>query len=282
MTGIVGVTQNWATFMTTFQPSLSVMEAFAAWVNAQQQQFAYVNWDSNILATETPPQSAVFAQVVANYNGCISVYDSTGLYAAFICGMTASIDFSETNGYITYGFKGNALLTPNVTNITTYLNLIANGYNAYCNVATANQAFQWLQNGQISGTWDWIDEYVGQIYLNSQLQLALAELLNNVKSLPYNVQGYNLIQAACLAPINQAIVFGTIQSGTALSPAQIAEVNQAAGVNIANALVQQGYYLQILPATALQRGTRSSPPCTLWYCSGGSIQQINLASIAVQ
>ena len=107
-------------------------------------------------------------------------------------------------------------------------------------------------------------------------------LLTSVKSLPYNALGYGLINAACLDPINQFVLFGGIQSGVALSAQQIASVNAAAGVNAASTLQTTGWYLQILPATAQVRGARTSPPMTLWYTDGGSIQKLNLASIDVQ
>jgi hypothetical protein len=65
-------------------------------------------------------------------------------------------------------------------------NLLANGYNFYGAYASANNLFQFLQNGQISGTWLWIDPYVNQIKLNSDLQVAfMLTLLAQAKALPY-------------------------------------------------------------------------------------------------
>ena len=67
-----------------------------------------------------------------------------------------------------------------------------------------------------------------------------------------------------------------------LSASQAAQVNNAAGVKIDNVLTTRGWYLQILPATAQVRSQRGSPPMTLWYMDGGSVQQITLASIVIQ
>lgn len=284
MDAITHTTQNFATFMTTTEVSLSVKEAFAAWVQTSEQRYAYICQDSDVTALQANA-SGCFGAIVnaAADDGVVPVFDTTGgQLAAFICGCAAAIDFSETQGRITFAYKGQAGLVPQITDASIANNLAGNGYNFYGAYATANQAFQFLQPGQISGVWNFIDPYVNQIYLNSQLQLALVSLLGSVKSLPYNGIGYNQIRAACLAPINEGLNNGTIQAGVALSPSQAQQVNTAAGAKIDNILTNQGWFLQIVPATAEVRAVRGSPPVTFWYTDGGSIQKINLASIDVQ
>jgi len=59
-------------------------------------------------------------------------------------------------------------------------------------------------------------------------------------------------------------------------------VDTAAGLVIDPVLATVGYYLQVLPATVTQRNSRLSPTCTLWYMDGGSVNQLNLASINIQ
>lgn len=284
MTSIANTTQNFATFMTCVEVALSVKEAFAAWVQTTEQRFVYVCQDSDITALAANATGCFGAIVNASADdGVVPVFDTTGgQIAAFICGCAAAIDFSETQGRITFAYKAQSGLTPQITDATIANNLIGNGYNFYGAYATANQAFQFLQPGQISGDWDWIDPYVNQIYLNSQLQLALVTLLASVKSLPYNNLGYGNIRTSCLDPINEGLNNGTIQAGVALSASQAQQVNTAAGAKIDNILTNQGWYLQITPASALVRAARGSPPITFWYTDGGSIQKINLASIDVQ
>lgn len=281
MNAVTQVTQNWACFMSVWEPLIADKLAFAIWTNAQNQRYAYVCWDTDVTATQSGNTTAFGPQVIAaNYDGVIPVYPSSDK-AAFICGMAASIDFNQLNGRITFAFKGQSGLLADVTDPTIAQNLIANGYNFYGAYATANQAFTFLQPGSTPGKWKWIDAYVNQIYLNSQFQLALMTLLSSVKSLPYNTLGYGLISAACQDPINQGLNFGSIRAGIPLSAQQAANVNMAAGVPIDQTLTSVGYYLQVLPATAQVRGLRQSPPCTFWYTDGGSIQKINLASIDV-
>lgn len=281
MNAVTQVTQNWAPFMTVWEPLVADKMLFAQWVNAQNQRYAYVCWDSDITVTQSGNTTSFGPQVIAgNYTGVIPVYPAADK-AAFICGMTASIDFTQRNGRITYAFKGQSGLNADVTDPTIAANLVTNGYNFYGAYATANQGFTFLQPGSTPGVWKWIDAYVNQIYLNAQFQLALMTLLSATKSLPYNTLGYGMIAAACQDPINQALNFGSIRAGVPLSVQQAASVNMAAGVPIDGSLTNQGYYLQVLAASAQVRGLRQSPPCTFWYLDGGSIQKINLSSLDV-
>ena len=281
MNAVASTTQNWATFMTVWEPLLADKILFAQWVNAQNQRYAYVCFDSDITVTQSGNTTSFGPLVIAgNYTGVIPVYPAASK-AAFICGATASIDFTQRNGRITFAYKGQSGLTAEVTDPTTANNLIANGYNFYGSYATANQAFTFMQPGSTPGVWKWIDAYINQIYLNAQLQLALMTLLSSAKSVPYNAAGLALMAAACQDPINQALNFGSIRSGVNLSVLQAASVNSAAGLAIDGALTAFGYYLQILPASAQVRGLRQSPPASFWYTDGGSVQKINLASIDV-
>jgi len=281
MNAVANVTQNWGCFMTVWEPLLADKMLFSAWSNAQNQRYLYSGWDTDVTAAQSGNTTSFGPQLIAgNYSGTAVSYVSADK-AAFICGAIASIDFTQRNGRVTLAFKGQSGLTADVTDPTTAANLIANGYNFYGTYATANQSFTFLQPGSMPGVWKWIDAYVNQIYLNAQLQLALMTLLSASKSLPYNALGYSMIAAACQDPINQALNFGSIRAGVPLSVQQAASVNMAAGLPIDGTLSTVGYYLQVLPATAQVRGLRQSPPCTLWYTDGGSIQKINLASIDV-
>lgn len=281
MDAIAAVTQNWATFMTLWEPVLADKILFAIWVNSKNQRFTYVAWDTDITGTQAG-NTAAFGPVcqTAAYDGVCPVYPAADK-AAFICGSAASIDFTQLNGRITFAFKGQSGLVADVTDATIAKNLAANGYNFYASYATANAQFTFLQTGSIVGKWKWLDSYINQIYLNSQFQLAILTLMAALKSIPYNDEGYGLLRAAMMDPITQALNFGTIRKGIPLSAQQAAQVNMAAGLPIDKLLFTQGYYLQILPASAQVRGLRASPPCTFWYTDGGSVQKINLASIDV-
>jgi len=290
MNAIIAQTTNFASFMTAFDPDITAgvntnALLFAQWTSQQNNRYVYVAWDTDSSPTTSAPAVASLGYLVqqAAYSGVAVVYEPTDLYLQwFICGAIASIDFTQTNGRATLAFKSQAGIAASITNQTQAANLLANGYNFYGSYATANDQFIFLYNGQISGKYKWIDSYVNQIWLNNQLQLALMTLLTNVKSIPYNTAGYALIEAACADPINAGLNFGAFAPGVQLSALQIAEVNNAAGANIATTIQNRGWYLQVLPASAQSRGNRTTPPINFWYADAGSIQQISLASIEIQ
>lgn len=290
MANIVAQTTNWATFFTLFDPDNGSGNAqkmlFSTWAGQQNNRYAYICEDTDITPTASSNAAASLGQLIkaAGISGTHLEWAPSIPYglAAFASGSVASIDFTEENGRITLANKSQSGIVPSVTNQTVAANLRANGYNFYGAWATANQQFQGISPGSISGPYAWMDSYVNQIWLNNAFQLAMMTLLFSVKSLPFDTAGYALVRAACIDPITAGLNFGAFSGGVALSAAQIAEVNNAAGANIATTLANQGWYLQILPATAQTRGARTSPPMTFWYCDGGSIQSLNLASIEVQ
>lgn len=292
MTALTQVTQNWGTFMTTFDPDggngNAQKQAFANWNNNQNQRYCYVAWDSDITPTESDDATTSLANILKaqGISGTCPIWDNIdgpGM-AAFICGTAASINFDATNGRITFAFRGQDGLVASVTNATVANNLIANGYNFYGAYATANQQFLMLQEGSITGRFQWLDSYINQIWLNAALQLALMELLVNSNSVPYNQAGYDLIKAACADPINAALNFGAIRPGVTLSNAQVAEINNVAGVgpDVGPILSTQGWYLQVVDASPQVRQARMSPPINFWYMDGQSIQKITLSSVLVQ
>jgi hypothetical protein len=290
MDSIIQITQNWAAFTTIFNPDVSGNTnklAFAAWNNDQNKRYAYVCLDLDQSPVAATPAASSLGYLIGtsgnNYSGtCVISSPSDMLHHAFVLGFTASIDFDAREGRATLAFKSQEGLTAGISTLQSAENLIANGYNFYGAYATANQDFLFMYPGSISGEFLWYDSYINQIWLNNQLQLALMELLTYLKSIPYNAAGYAMLEAACMDPINQAIRFGAIRAGVTLSQAQIAEINNAAGKSINEVLSQRGWYLLIEDATPQVRAARQSPPMTLWYLDGQSIQKIEMSSLNVQ
>lgn len=288
MNGIKAVTLNWAGFTTLFNPDTAGETterlAFAAWTSGQNNRFIYAAWDSDTAPTlsSSAPTSLGALIAVANYSGTILTWSPDATKSAFVLGWAASLDFTETNGRADLCYRGQSGLIADVTDETVYNNLLANGYNGYASFSTATKDFVNFQDGAISGPWIWADAFVNQIWFNASLQAALLTLLTSAKSIPYNTAGYALLRAACLDPITAALNFGAIRTGVTLSNSQVAQVNTAAGRRISDTLQQTGWYLLIGDADAATRADRGSPPMTLWYMDGGSVQTINLSSITVQ
>lgn len=307
LNALVDSTQNWVTFTFVSDPDGGVNPptnklAAALWVAqnspAGQERFLYVEWDA-VTADDTsnPPNGNSFGYLLeqAGYSGTMPNYDLTaGQKAAFVMGALASVDTTVTGGRITLAYKSQAGLVPDVTSASVAAALAGtpsqgvgygqggNFYNFYGSFATANQAFQFLQAGSMPGPWLWVDPYFNQILMNADFQLALATLETQVKSLPYNTPGTNLLRSTLQVPIQKYVNFGAIQPGVQLSASQAQQVNAAAGLKIDGVLSTVGYYLQILPASAQVRGLRGSPPMKFWYTDGGSIQSLLLATIDIE
>lgn len=291
MDAVIAYTQAWATFMTLFDPDDTgndLKQEFASWTNDQNNRFAYVAWDTDITPTESSAATSSLGYILLHNDssGTGVIYEPTGedtdFTAAFLAGMTASIDFDQTNGRTTAAFRNQTGLTPQVTSGTVASNLEANGYNYYGQWATAADQFRFLYPGSISGPFSWWDSYVNQIWLNAACQLALMTMLTTYRSIPYNPTGYGYIRAAVAVPAKAGVNNGVIRAGVPLSDAQVAEVNAAAGIAIDRVLFTEGWCLVIQPASAQVRAARGSPTIILFYMDGESVQRINLSSVLIQ
>lgn len=276
--------QNWATLMTTFETVIPVKTEFAVWANAQNNRYVYIAWDSDP-GYATPGNAAVFGSIVdtLNYEGVAVFYGSANI-AAFMCGFSASIDWAAVNGRATPAFKSQSGLATSVSTLALATSVLSNNASYYGLYQAPGQGnvYSILYDGRMNGSkFRWLDTYLNQIYLNAQLQLAIFVGLQANNATPYNSQGETFIRSWCADPITEALNNGSIRIGVPLSMSQKATIAAQAGFDISNQLETQGYYLQILPATAQVRQARQSPPIKLFYMDGGAIQQITLASIAV-
>ena len=287
MAGVVSRTANWCAFTTTWEPALLEGEAFAAWTSAQGNRYLFAAWNTdaqNTVAGSTSTLAYAIGPNGTNSSGISVIHAPVNgaATAAFVLGAIASIDFTETNGRTTLAYKNTPGLAPDVVDGTQAANLKANGVNYYGSFATGNEEFTFLYPGSVTGPFAYIDSFVNQVWLNNELQLAVVVGLTQSKSVPYAAPGYTLITAWLTDPVEAARNFGAVVPGVALSAAQVAELKAMAGIDISQPLTNRGYYLQVKPANAQTRAARRSPPCTVWYLDGGSVQQISLASVEVQ
>ena len=287
MNAITAITTNWATFCTLFNPDVSGNAnklLFAQWNNTQNSKYVYVCWDADTTPTTQYPATASLGYLLSatqgNVSGTALVYDPANTYlAAFVCGLVASIDFTQTNGNINPTYKTQSGFAATVTSQSVLSYLEQNGYNCMVAAATAAQGFTFFWNGQISGKWLWMQPYINQIWMNSSFQLDAMTMMTQAKSIPYSKDGYGMVATAFMNTINAALNFGAIQAGVTLSASQAANVNNAAGTKIDDILQTRGWYLQVLPAAPTARQNRNTPPCNFWYTDGGSVQKITLSSV---
>lgn len=284
MNAAIAQTQDFVSFATSFKPDAAAMLAFAAWADASSDRYLYVMWDNDTTPTTSSDTSSVGYLIRQNaYSGTAPIYDpSNGAsLAAFLMGAIASINFGTANGRITTAFRSGAVL-PGVTNQTIAANLAANGYNFYGSYATANDQFIFFYPGQVSGAFQWVDSWVNQVWMNNGFQLALMSLLTSIGSIPYNADGYALIESALSDQVDAAVNFGAIRPGVTLSSLQASQINTAAGRVVSDVVQQRGWYILVGDASPQVRAARGSPPVFIWYTDGQSVQKITLSSVLVQ
>lgn len=284
MNRLITQTTNWGSFTHAWSATLSDRLAFAQWNSGQNFQYWYLGWDTDA-ADLTPNNAASFgAQVLAApYQGTTPVYGTVATAAAFM-GYAASINYNITNGRTTLAFRQfNAGTPATVSDLTSANALLTNGYTYIGAYANAANQYTIAYNGKTSGSFLWSDTYLDQIYLNRELQRANFETLLAYPSIPYNSDGYAELYQGALPVIDAAVTSGIIRAGITLTQSQIQQVNTAAGRNISGVLQTRGwYYLIGDPANVGQaRQNRTSPAATLWWTDGGSVQQLNVNSIAV-
>ncbi len=297
MDAILTKALNWAAFTTVFEPLLADKLLFATWTSQQNDRFAYACWDTDVNAVVSGNTTAFGPQVAAlklsgsmSFSGDparaaalgITMQNMVRPLAAFALGYMASIDFARQNGRTTLAYRSQSGIVAGVGDSTIADILIANGYNFYGDYATSQQAFRFMQNGQISGRFVWADSFANEIKMNADFQQELMSFLSATGSVPYNAAGYAAIETVLQTPINSALNFGTIRSGITLSGAQIIAVNSAAGQKIDDVLSSRGWYLSIRDPGPSVRAARGTPVMTFFYCDGGSIQKMTLASLLVQ
>lgn len=299
MASIIQQNSNWVSFFTAFDPDGGsgnlVKQQFAAWKNSQNNRFAYICCDNDASPTTQVPATASLGYILTNNSDsgtCLISEPALSWDAlnhqAFVAGSIAAINFNKKGGRISLAYRSQPGLVAAITSDPSATNLAGNpqtsgrgnGYNFYGAYSNANQNFINFQRGFVTGGFSWLDTYINQIWMNSLFQSALLNLEMNSNSIPYATNGYGAIEAALATPIQQALIFGAFGPAT-LSSSQIAQVNSQAGTNISDTLQALGYYLQIVPAPASIRAARTSPSMTFWYIDQGSVQSINLNSVAL-
>lgn len=253
----------------------------ATWNSQQNGRYAYLTYSLDPLALTPNNDSSFGAWAKANTAGVLPIYgtlDKLGI----ACGYAASLNFSESNGRTTFAFRSQDGLIADVTSEQDAEALISNGYSFYGAWATANDRFQMLGNGAVTGDFKWLDNYLFQIFLNSQFQLAYVNMLENYKNIPYNNYGMEIVRATCQDPIDQGVNFGGIRSGIELTNQQKDVINRATGYDAASQIITRGWALSIQLPSAQVRAQRGSFIIKFFYTDGSSLQRIEMTSTNVQ
>lgn len=291
MNDLVDLSQNWATFTTSFETALADAKGFVDWVNGKNAEYVFINYTSD--STENTRNTAT--DNISNYiqnndkANTFLIGQQNGLtvdlalLAAFTQGVAASIDFNQQNNRPTFAFKNQTGLPISVNNQSIGDILILNGINFFGDYATRADEFKFLYPGSVSGTFQWMDSLINAIYMKAKMQQTLMTLLVSVPSIPYNLQGYHgFIQTSLADDLASFLNYGAIRTGIRPTSTQAAAVNSQAGLDISQALFNQGYYLQVKDPGGTARQNRTSPIINLWYMDGGAVQKINMTATLVQ
>lgn len=284
MNTLVSQTQSWAGFATVFEADEDQHLALSAWVSGQDDRYFYVAWTSDGTAIVKGSKDTVAYKIITlnSYACVVPVYAPDARKAASVLGYAAALDFSRREGRVPFKYRELDGLSPDVTDSETYDALIANGYNFYGQYAANNVTENYWADGTITGDFKWLDSFCGQIWLNANLQGATLTLFKSNQTIPYNAAGRALVEASHSDVIQQFKTWGGIREGVTLSAAQKLEITNAVGADVSTSLYGKGFYEYIGDMTPAMRAARTSPPCSLWYSDGGSIQKLTMSSVEVQ
>lgn len=198
-------------------------------------------------------------------------------YAAFVMGIAGSIDWNRNNGLVTFKFRSQDGLAPTVTDETTAAALTSMNVNYYGQYATRADQFIMLAEGEMmGGDYDYIDAYLGMVWLKNNIQLSCMNGFTGVGRVPYNDAGYTIIRAWCADTIQKAKLNGVIQAGVTLSQSQKAQLINEIGEDVSSEMYTNGYYLQVSDPGAQARQNRESPTIGLWFTYGGAVHKLDI------
>lgn len=256
------------------------LKEMALWVTKSLGRFKLTTWGLDPIAlTQTGASFGEWA--VANTSGVVPIYGELDK-AAFFSGVSASINYAETNGRTTTMFRSQDGLIPEVDDESDAETLKKNGYSFYGAWATANNDFVMAGNGAITGDFEWIDNFDFQVFLTSQFQLAAMTMFQEQKQITYNADGVAIQRAYLQDPVDQGINFGGIRAGVELSNSQKFKVNQEAGFDAASQLFTKGWALSVTVPNSQVRAERESFIIKFFYTDGSSMQRLEMTSTNVQ
>jgi hypothetical protein len=299
MTALDAANRNWVPFATTFEPDLTTKLAFSQWVNGSEN-YAYIAWDTEVaLPLSSDSTSLAFlingvTTVDANgnttvvtaptydYDNTVVVYNNKDIAAALM-GFMASVNLNQPQGWVDYAYLQQSGLPSTVSNRATAEILESKRTYFIGDFASPTTAYKMGWAGAISGVFDWLNDFLGNRYIRAQLEQAWMDFRTQRKNLPFNDASYSAIrQVFALNVLEPAKVLGAVNSGVVLDEIQTIAINTLANVDDAAKLIEQnGYYIKIIPATVAQRNARVLD-VNVWYCSGGTINRVQVSVFLVQ
>lgn len=282
MNAFLNKTENWVAFACAQELTTAQKTELALWANNSNNRYTYCFADNSAAAVTANSTTAFLPAVVTanNYSSCFGMY---GLpqYAFAPLAYCASLDYSATNGRLTFKFRNFSGLAANVSDLTTAKALETNGYSYQGSYSQNAVMGTYSGPGNISGAFDWIDSWIDQVVIKADIISAYYTLFSNNQSYAFNATGYASIQAAMIDVATKHLNYGSIQKGVTLDSSQTAIIKNAVGKDITQQLYSDGWYFYIPTQSGANRIARDLTGCVFYYVDGQMIQTINLTSTAV-
>ena len=275
---------NFVTFTTLTEPTDDEALELAQWATTNANAgvlYLYVCWDSSKANLDSNNTTVIAEQLKEANVGATCVCYPSYQMASFIMGVTASIAWDQANSTITYAFKHLQGLGADVNSTKDANALDAHKVIYMGNFATRNDNFILSYAGAMLGEWDWLDAYINAVWLCNALQVQLMAMFETANRIPYTEAGYSKIRANCKDIIERALNNGVIDAGVNLSNAQKAELTTLLGADYSQEIYTNGYFLQIVDATAQIRQQRKTPSMNLVYTYGGAVHKLIVPATAV-
>ena len=274
---------NFVTFTTLDEPTDEEALELAQWATTNYTAgvlYLYVCWDTSKANFDSNNTEVISEQLQTENIGATCVCFGVTM-AAFVMGVTASIAWDQANSTITYAFKHLSGFGADI-NSTKEANALDKHKVLYMgNFATRNDNFILSYNGAMLGEWDWLDAYINAVWLCNALQVQLMAMIEAANRIPYNENGYAKIRSNCKDIIERAINNGVIDLGVNISNAQKAELTTLLGADYSDEIRNNGYFLQIVDATAAIRQARNTPSINLVYTYAGAVHKLIVPATAV-
>ncbi|MFP1884422.1 DUF3383 family protein [Lonsdalea quercina] len=279
MDNIVNQNQDWVMMASLVDLDDADKEELCSFVSASSNRYAYSYYDTSADATVSNNPSC-FHQSVVVTNGYENVFANYGsyLYAIPALAYSASLNFSRTNGRVSYKFRSFSGLAANVTDNATASALESNGYNFYGSYGQNKTLATYTSDGAITGKFLWLDSFISEVWINANLIAAFTNIFTNNASYAFNAAGYSAVSAAVIDVASSALNFGAIRTGVTLDQSQINIVNDAVGQDISNTLYTQGWFFYIPTQTGSSRTERHLDGAIFYYVDGQLIQSISMTS----
>lgn len=283
MNYVVDRDTNWVTYASASELTDVQKLELAAWNSAYElgTRFVYAMNDTSDNAIVANNDDSLAAKVVAAGYAGVQPFYGEAKYAFTVPAFAGSLDFSTTNGRLSFKFRTFTGLAPNVNRLSVATALESNGYSYYGQYGLNAVTAQYSSTGAITGKFLWLDTFLDQVWIKANLISAFTTLFTASQSYSFNEAGYASVKAAIIDPLTTAKNFGAIQTGITLDESQRRTIQNAVGKDVSGELYANGYYLYIPAQSGANRIARTLKGVVLYWTDGQLIQSIDMQSTTV-